>query len=212
MEDIVGALCGAQNGAEALGRVIAGVGVLATRYEELWLIVEGQSPDRVRSADIGLSLGGITICGRLLVPFCDVKAWERDCGEPCIAFEMSGKEAIVAPATAPDDDQFVTEIQRFIENDWYTEDTVYLSSLDGPAGSRPAAAAEGYVIDMVRPEHLPAGRPLIGEDTLRVLGEEMRLGDITWAERETDGDGNRYLHIVMADGRYRRVSAGDLSR
>lgn len=212
MEDIVSAMWSAQNNTGALGKVIAGLNVLCTRYETLWLIVEGKQPDLVKAKDVGLSLGGITIGGRLLVPFSNVKPWDLDCGEPCVSFEMAGEMAMFAPAQAPDDDRFAKNVERFLSNDWYHGDIVYLSDLAGPVGKR-----EGNKpIDLRRHKSLIDAHPdmtvRILEDELVVHGEVMVLGDITWFDAEQDGDGNRYAHLVLKDGRYRRLALGDLGR
>jgi len=214
MDDVVGALWSVKNGASGLGPVIAGIGMLAARYEELWLIVEGHGPDRIKSTDIGFSLGGITVGGRLLVPFCDVKAWERDAGEAGVAFEMSGREAVIAPATPPADGHFGPEVMKFLTNDRYSDDIIYLSSLDGPCGDRDGCAErqEEDVYLLRTPGQDPSAETSLPTDILRVLGEDFTIGEITWAEREDDGDGNRYLNLVMSDGRYRRIAAGDLGR
>lgn len=213
MEDIVLALWKAQNSSSAVGKVITGLGVLCTRYDELWLIVEGQGADRVKASDIGISLGGIIIGGRLLVPFCDVKPLERDSGEPCVSFEMSGKEAMFAPAMAPDDDRYIKEVDFLLNRDWYDGDHVYIHDLDGSCARRSEMKdGEDEVVLLRRSDLEIPEKGLLPTDILRILGEDMRLGEITWMERENDGDGNRYGHIVMMDGRYRRIAFGDLGR
>lgn len=213
MTDIVGALWTAQNDADALGRVLRGLGALAAHSDQLWLIVEGHAPRRVATKDIGLTLNCITIAGQTLAALVDIRGMDRSSGEPCVSFEIAGKEAMFAPAEPPADDQFVIEAGRFLDSDWCEDDIVYLSSLDGPLGdrSRSEKLDQLGIMVMRHMDNAPGG-PIIGNDILRVLGEDMRLADMTWFERETDGDGNRYAHIVMKDGRYRRISLGDLGR
>lgn len=212
MEDMAAVLWTAQMDTDAIGRVIQGLGVLTTRYEDLWLIVEDSQPDPIKSKDIGINLGGITIGGRLLVPFCNVKRWDLDSGEPCVAFDMAGKMALFAPATAPEDDQFVREMEFLLTRDWCSSDIIYLSNLDGPCGDRNTHGKTPDSEITVLWEPVREATDLQRTDTVQVLGESLRLDEITWMERETDGDGNRYGHIVMTDGRYRRIALGDLGR
>ena len=123
---------------------------------------------------------------------------------------MAGKEAIIAPATAPDDDIFVKEVSFLLSRDWYETDDVYLHSLDGYVGQDTDPE-----VSLQRPKEMLPDNPdpvLIPDDQLIIRGEVMRLGDISWMERESDGDGNRYGHIIMKDGRYRCICFGDLSR
>lgn len=211
MDDVVAALWSAQNDTGALGRVIMGLGVLTTRYEELWMIREGHQPNRVKSKDIGITLGSLTIGGHILAPLCNIKGADRDSGEPCVYFEMVGQETVFVPATAPDDDRFIKELDRFLSNDWYDSDTIYLSDLDGAVGNRDNDDLVLHRPEALRAEH-PDAKVLIPEDEIRIFGDTMRLADIVWFERESDGDGNRFGHIFMTDGRYRRISFGDLGR
>lgn len=212
MDDYTETLWNAQRNAEAVGKVVTGLGVLCTRSEYLWLIVKDQSPDRIATKDISIGMGGIHIGGRLLVPFINVREYESNHGEPCVAFEMEGKEAIFAPADAPEDQCFIQVVDRFLKTAWFQDDMVYLSDLNGSVGSPTKDKPVNVRRHTQYIEAHPDTNVRIPEDELVVRGEIMTFGEITWAQRDEDGDGNRYLHIVMNDGRYRLISFGDLSR
>lgn len=214
MTDLTNTLWMAQRDAEAVGKVIGGLRVLCAEGRDLWFISEDGAPRWIASGSLGLTLEGITVDDAMMIPFADIKAYERDSGDPCVAFEVKGKEAMFAPAAANKDNGFIKDVADFLNNDWMEDDDVFLSDLDGSAGSRDRD--RGAEIGVRRPENTTKTpvHPVTLDpgDELVVRGEAMRLGSVTWAQRDSDGDGNRFLHVVMDDGRYRRISLGDFGR
>lgn len=211
MPDKITNLWCAHREAEAVGNMIRGISLLvADGHENLWLIVEGQEPKRFTPAQVAISLNGIDIADTT-VGYDAITPWDRYVDGPCVNFRIGDKEAVIAPADAATHDEFLVEVDRLLSKDWYDGDDVYLSDLDGDVGTGPM---DGKDVGLWRADGVvaPEGVRLLPDDVLIVLGERMRLGDMSWVERDQDGDGNRYAHIVMTDGRYRRVCFGDLSR
>jgi len=215
MSDIATAMWSGIRESEALGKLMRGLAVLARTQTELWMIVEGREPRRFAVSSLGFSLEGMSIDGEMAIPFATVSAYEGRDGEPCICFETDGAAAIIAPAAPPGTDEFMKDAVAMLRSDWYDLDTVYLSDLNGSLGRHKTPEGESEV-QLRRPTAVAQAAPDMDaphpDDEMVILGEVMRLGDLTWMERDTDGDGNRYGHIVLSDGRYRRVTFGDLSR
>lgn len=194
MEDIKSALAVATGPGEHVGRLIAGLAVLREACGEVLLIVEGEDAQRIATDGLGVSFRSITRNDRPLVPFEGLEEWWNRSGSPCVAFATGGRQALFAPAKALDAEDIATTVRRFADGWSPGSEIVYLSDLDRSLG---ASGEDGLeVVD----------------DVLHVLGAELPIADMAWAEAEGDGDGNDYLHIVMTDGRYRRVALGDLGR
>lgn len=196
---------------EGIGHLIRGVSLLAADgHENLWLIVEGEEPKRFTPSQVAISLKGLDIAGTAF-GYDVITPWNGYVDGPCVSFRIGDKEAVIAPADAATHDEFLVEIDRLLSNDWHDGDDVYLSDLDGSVGTGPM---DGKDVGLWRADGVvaPEGTRFLPDDVLIVLGERMRLGDMSWVERDQDGDGNRYAYIVMTDGRYRRICFGDLSR
>ena len=193
MEDVKIILERAMREGEPVGRLIAGLAVLRETCREIVLIVEGEEPLRIATDALGVSFGSITLHGRPLIPFDRLSGWDRPSGSPCIAFSVDGRDAIIAPGRALDARDIARTVERFAGDRGPGSDTVYVNGLDW-AGGR-------------------AGRELtLADGVLTALGEALPVADMAWADAEADGDGNDHLHVVMADGRYRRIAVGDLGR
>lgn len=211
MPDALTDLWSTHRDAETVGRIVKGLSALAADgHRSFWLIVQGGASRRFGAEEIRITLEGIDLAGTMLT-YGEIEAWGRQIDGPCIHFQISGKQAIIAPATAAAHDGFRRAVSRFFTEDWYDADNVYLGDLDHGLAS---GSGDEVRISILRPDEAPPAEDGLPapDEVLVVFDEHLRLGDMTWAELDTDGDGNRHLHLVMSDGRYRRICCGDLSR
>ena len=191
----------------SVGEIIGGLVSLKTMSEELFVILPGEFV-RARSSEVRVSDTGIVVQGRDMIPFEGTTCWERHHGNACVNFTLGGgDEGIIAPAVRPAGMDVAGEVSNFFRNA-SREDDIFLADL----GEHLADGEEcpGHKMAVLR--SAPDKEGYDDDDVLVVNGNRFPLVDITWAEMDQDGDGNRYLHLVLADGRYRRVSAGDFSR
>jgi len=191
----------------SIGEIVGGLVCLKTMSEELFVILPGESV-RARSSEVRVSDTGIVVQGRDMIPFEGTTSWERHHGNACVNFTLAGgDEGIIAPAVRPVGMDVAGEVSSFFRNA-SQDDDIFLMDL----GSYIADGTECPDHKMAVLRSAADKEVYDDEDVLIVNGNRIPLADITWAEMDKDGDGNRHLHLVLADGRYRRVSAGDFSR
>lgn len=176
-----------------IGRVITGLAVMRETCRKVLLIVEGEDSQMLETDALGVSFRSITYKDRPLIAFAGLDEWWHSSGSPCIAFVTQGKQAVFAPAHALDAPDILQTVTRYVQT-WHPDtETVYLSDLNGGLGGGDDALS-------------------ITDGVLRARGEDLAIDQMTWAEVDLDGDGNSHLHVMLTDGRYRRVSLGDLGR
>lgn len=190
-----------------VGLVIGGLVALKAMSAEL-LVLLPKETIRVRSADLRVTDAGIGTDDRLLVPFAGTDVWDRHYEGPCVNFTMDGVgECLIAPATRPAGMDVGAEVKRFFDR-CSQDDDFFLYDLDGCLPNGPEQPEDKMVVMRSAPD-----KDVVDDgDAIIVLGSRLPVADMTWAEMDSDGDGNYYLHVVMSDGRYRRVCAGDFSR
>jgi len=209
MKDAAHEIYAAGQRCRSIGPLIGGVVALKSMADELFVFLPGETL-KVASGDVNVTEAGIDAAGRLVVPFDGAGPWDKYGGPDgtCVSFTLGdGPDGLIAPATRPADMDPGLAVKRFFE-DCSQDDDVFLQDIGAyvPDGDdRP----EERLYVMRRSAHYDRYGD---DDVLIVRGHRLPLVDMTWAESETDGSGNRHLHLVMADGRYLRVGAGDFSR
>ncbi len=192
------------------GEIIGGLVALKVLSEELFVILPGELI-RTRSSDVRVSETGIVVQGRDVIPFAGTTTWEGYSGNACVNFTITAgdreREGIIAPATRPADMDVGREITRFFRS-CDQGDHFHVYDLDGrvPDGDDTPESKLFIRADA------PGKSGYDDGDAMVVLGNRLPLAEMTWAEIDEDGDGNRYLHLVMTDGRYRRICAGEFDR
>lgn len=209
MKDAAYAIYAAGQRYRSIGPLIGGVMVLRTMADALFVFLPGETLT-VASADIVVTETGIMADGRLVLPFDGAGPWDRYGGPDgtCVSFTLDGgTDGLIAPATRPADMDPGLAVKRFFE-ECSQDDDVFLQDIGAyvPDGDdRP----EERMVVLRKSAHYDR---YCDDDILIVRGHRLPIAGMAWAEFETDGDGNRHLHVVMADGRYRRIGAGDFSR
>lgn len=193
----------------SIGTLIGGLVALKSLADELFVFLPAETL-RIASADMTLTEAGIVGAGRMIVPFDGARPWERYGGPDgtSVSFTLSdGTDGLIAPATRPDG-MDVGRIVKLFVDECRSDDQIFLQDVAGYVPS-----SSDHPDERLNATWRSGDAERYGDDdVLTVLGNRIPLGGMTWAESETDSDGNRHLHVVMADGRYRRIGAGDFSR
>lgn len=190
-----------------VGTIIGGLVAIKTMAKDLFVIMP-QELIRVGSSDIRATEEGIVIGDRVVIPYAGTDVWDRQYDGTCVNLTMDGiGECLIAPATRPEGMTPGNEVKLFFDR-CSQEDNIFLQDLDTYVPDGPDSPREKMLL--MRSERDKAA--VDDDDVLIVLGNRLPIGEMTWAEMDSDDDGNYYLHVVMSDGRYRRVSAGDFSR
>ena len=191
----------------AVGEIIGALAALKRMSKDVFIITPGKSV-RTPSCNLTIDDWSIMAGGMPVVPFEGTTTWETDAGSTCVNFTlMDGSDGLIAPAERPAGMDITKEIKVFFQN-IYNDDDVFFYDIE-----KSIPPEDDYEGDKVSMRAGPAGGANFSDDDLLiVMGHEIQLGSIVWAERTADGDGNRYLHLVTDDGRYLRVCVGDFSR
>ena len=191
--DIKTKLWAATRAAEHVGFLVRGLAVLKETGGE-FLLISGEHPaERLDASTLEVRFEGVFAHGRRIIAFDDrLSSWESDRGEPCISWEDEGVRSLIAPGTALDPDDIARTVATFADKGPMPGDQVWMGDLNRSLGS--------------------GDQLLLVDGVLTARGETFALTDMTWAQADSDGDGNEFLHIVMKDGRYREIAIGDLTR
>jgi hypothetical protein len=203
MKEIVDNMWRTQNRGVDYGHVIMGLGLLK-KLDELWLIREDHEPLKIKTEDLTLDFEGIKVGEEIYFKFEDMEEWGSYLSQPCVSWEIAYKKIMFAPAKASDIESVVMEMDSFLEKRW--DDNIYVSDI-----ARPLTAIEGHEDKIFATLH-PETNKLGPESKVTIEGHEIVLKEVTWIEDEEDGDSNRFLHVVLENGTYRRICFGDLGR
>lgn len=209
MKDAAHEIYAAGQRCRSIGPIIGGLVALKSMTEEVFVFLPGETL-RAVSAEVTVTETGIAAAGRLIVPFDGAGPWDRYGGPDgtCVSFTLGdGTDGLIAPATRPADMDVGRAVKRFFD-DCCSDDDVFLQDVSShlPDGDDRPEERMLVMRKAANPDRYG------DDDVLIVRGHRLPLAGMTWADSETDGDGNRHLHVVMADGRYLRVGAGDFSR
>jgi len=210
MTDAASAVYASGQEYRSIGEIIGGLVALKALSEELFVVLPGELI-RARSSEVRICETGVVVQGRDVVPFAGTTTWDGRHGNGCVNFTIAEgsrhREGIIAPATRPKGMDVGREVTAFFRS-CDSHDQFWLYDIDGHV----CDGDEHRDRKMVMMTDVPGKEAYDDGDAMIVLGNRLVLAEMTWAEMDTDGDGNRYLHVVMDDGRYRRVCAGEFDR
>lgn len=202
MRDIIHKMWGFHNRNIKCGDIIRGLGLLRSAGE-LWLIQENKNPVKLKAEDIMLDFDGIK-AGDAFFDFDSMEELSAFQSYPSVCWESDNEKVLFAPANPSDLDYVISEMNGFIEKWW--ADYIYINDLQKSLSSIEDQEGKIFVTKD------PSTDQLGPDSEVNFQGHKIILKEVTWIEQDEDGDGNRYLHIVLENGTYRRICFGDLSR